>query len=326
MSKEENKEDMEALKKELDEVKKHLATVIAKEKSAMEPKVVFTPRERKLTKFSGQKDCEQTVEEFIDEVELLLRTRPTSSEEKVDFILSHLEGPAREELRYRSASEKKTPATVLGILREVFGEKSTISELLSDFYQCRQKEGQSLQEYSHDLMNKLSKVCKRDPKAVQDRDKAIRSQFAENVREPWLKRDLKKRLRDHPDLAFNDIREEVGRNKIQDAWDASKYIIIKRIDPNKHVHLVEPSEGGERRIENRMNIKPCVLVNNDFENERRESKGQRLRNSIQCPSNEESDNESDEDDPIAIGYEGSQPLDSARSNAGTHSNLHHLPR
>ncbi|CAC5370521.1 unnamed protein product [Mytilus coruscus] len=119
----------------------------------------------------------------------------------------------------------------------------------------------------------------------------------------------------------------IGRNKIQDAWDARKYIIIKRIDPNKHVYLVEPLEGGERRIENRMNIKPCVLVNNAFENERRESKGQRLRNSIQCSSNEESDNESDEDDPIAIGYEGSQPLRrSARSNAGTHSNVHHLPR
>ncbi|CAC5411784.1 unnamed protein product [Mytilus coruscus] len=82
MSKEGNKEDMEALKIELDEVKKHLATVIAKEKSAMEPKVVFTPRERKLTKFSGQKDGEQTVEEFIDEVELLLRTRPTSKKKQ----------------------------------------------------------------------------------------------------------------------------------------------------------------------------------------------------------------------------------------------------
>ncbi|CAC5412085.1 unnamed protein product [Mytilus coruscus] len=119
----------------------------------------------------------------------------------------------------------------------------------------------------------------------------------------------------------------IGRNKIQDAWDARKYIIIKRIDPNKHVYLVEPLDGGERRIENRMNIKPCVLVNNDLENERREYKGHRLRNSIQCPSNEESDNESDEDDPVAIGYEGSQPLRcSARSNAGTHSNVHHLPR
>ncbi|CAC5426113.1 unnamed protein product [Mytilus coruscus] len=119
----------------------------------------------------------------------------------------------------------------------------------------------------------------------------------------------------------------IGRNKIQDAWDARKYIIIKRIDPNKHVYFVEPLDGGERRIENRMNIKPCVLVSNDLENERRESKGQRLRNSIQCPSNEESDNESHEDDPIAIGYEGSQPLRrSARSNVGTHSNVHHLPR
>ena len=36
----------------------------------------------------------------------------------------------------------------------------------------------------------------------------IRNQFAENVRGPWLRRDIKKEIRDHPDLTFTDIREE----------------------------------------------------------------------------------------------------------------------
>jgi len=203
-------EEVEALKKELDEVKKRLATVIAKDIKVVEPKVVFTPRERKLDKFSGQKDSGRSVEEFIDEVELLLRTRPTSNEEKVDFIISHLEGAAREELRYRPSTEKKTPEAVLGTLREVFGERSTISELLSDFYQCKQKDGQSLQDFSHDLMSKIDKVCKKDSKAIKDLNAAIRNQFAENVKESWLRRDLKKRIREHPGLAFSDVREEAA--------------------------------------------------------------------------------------------------------------------
>ena len=50
------------------------------------------------------------------------------------------------------------PGAVLKILKDVFGERSTLSELLSDFYQCRQKEKQSLQDYSHELMNKLDKI------------------------------------------------------------------------------------------------------------------------------------------------------------------------
>lgn len=199
--------DVESIQKELEEVKKRLATVIAKDRAPVEPKVIFAPRERKLQKFSGQKD-DRSVEEFIEETELLLKSRPTQDEEKVDFIISHLEGPAKEELRYRTASDKKTPGAVLKILKDVFGERSTLSELLSDFYQCRQKEKQSLQDYSHDLMNKLDKIHKKDPKAIKDRDVAIRNQFAENVRGPWLRRDLKKRIRDHPDLTFTDIREE----------------------------------------------------------------------------------------------------------------------
>lgn len=52
----------------------------------------------------------------------------------------------------------------------------------------------------------------------------------------------------------------VGRNKIQDDWDSRKYVVVKRVDPEKHVYLVQPLYGkGEKRIENRMNIKPYTL-------------------------------------------------------------------
>jgi hypothetical protein len=55
--------DVESIQKELEEVKKRLATVIAKDRAPVEPKVIFAPRERKLQKFSGQKD-DRSVEEY----------------------------------------------------------------------------------------------------------------------------------------------------------------------------------------------------------------------------------------------------------------------
>ncbi|KAK3107619.1 hypothetical protein FSP39_018455 [Pinctada imbricata] len=110
-------EKVKSLEKELSEMKLRLAKVIATEPT--EPKVVFTPRERKIEKFSGRKD-KQTVDEFIEDIELTLKTRPTSDDEKVNFIISHLEGPAREEIRYRPPTDKKKPRDVLEILREVF--------------------------------------------------------------------------------------------------------------------------------------------------------------------------------------------------------------
>jgi hypothetical protein len=44
-------------------------------------------------------------------------------------VVGHLEGPAKEELRYCTASDKKTPGAVLKILKDVFGERLTPSEL-----------------------------------------------------------------------------------------------------------------------------------------------------------------------------------------------------
>ncbi|CAC5373747.1 unnamed protein product [Mytilus coruscus] len=199
--------DVNALKKELDDVKLRLAKVIAC-KETVEPKVVFTREKRKLEKFSVRKADSQTLEEFIEDVDLTIKSRPTSEEEKVNFIISLPEGPAKEEIRYRPLSEKKTTKSVLSILREVFGERGTISELLSDFYICRQTENQTLQEFSHILMCKLDKICKRDHKCITDRDIVLRNQFAENVRPTWLKRELKKRIRGTHTISFNDIREE----------------------------------------------------------------------------------------------------------------------
>ncbi|CAC5375532.1 unnamed protein product [Mytilus coruscus] len=161
--------DVNALKKELDDVKLRLAKVIAC-KETVEPKVVFTPRERKLEKFSGRKADSQTLEEFIEDVDLTIKVGPPQRKKKVNFIISLLEGPAKEEIR--------------------------------------QTENQTLQEFSHILMCKLDKICKRDHKCITDRDIVLRNQFAENVRPTWLKRELKKRIRGTHKISFNDIREE----------------------------------------------------------------------------------------------------------------------
>ena len=59
-------------------------------------------------------------------------------------------------------------------------------------YQCMQKDGQSLQDFSHDMMSKIDKLIKKDSKAIKDLNAAIPNQFAENVKEAWLRRDLKK--------------------------------------------------------------------------------------------------------------------------------------
>ena len=55
---------------------------------------------RKVEKFSGKPGHGVSVYEF-EEMTRLLKTRPTPQEEQVDFVLSHLEEPAKEEIRFR---------------------------------------------------------------------------------------------------------------------------------------------------------------------------------------------------------------------------------
>ena len=56
---------------------------------------VYIPRERQIVPFSGDPGKDgQTVDEFIDEVERVIRGRGLNTEDQVDFILSHLRGSA----------------------------------------------------------------------------------------------------------------------------------------------------------------------------------------------------------------------------------------
>lgn len=146
--------------------------------------------------------------EIVEEFQRVLKSRPTNIEEQVDFLISHLEGPAKEEIRYRPSSKKNTPQKILVILKEAFGERATTSELMAEFYQSSQDPYETFRDFSHTLMKKLDNVLRLDDSYVSDKDKLLQNQFSENVANTWLKRELKKIIRARPTITFTDIGEE----------------------------------------------------------------------------------------------------------------------
>ena len=101
------------------------------------------------------------------------------------------------------------------------------------------------------------------------------------------------------------IRNRVqGRNKIQDKWNSLQYQVIKCLDADRHVYLIEPiDKSGQPRVENRTNLQVCKFK-----------------------PQTDSDSSSDED-PIAVGYNGYRQLRrSNRTNFGEHSNVYNEPR
>lgn len=79
---------------------------------------------------------------------------------------------------------------------------------MTEFYQCKQDNLETLRDFSHKLMKKLDRVLRLDNSYVTDKDKLLRNQFRENVTDTWLKRELKKIIRARPTITFTDIREE----------------------------------------------------------------------------------------------------------------------
>lgn len=170
-------------------------------------------QERKVKKFNGKAVNDtsfyEKVEEFIAETNAIFETRKMTTPEKVEFILTHLEGPAREEIRLYPKTDQNDPKKLLDILKKEFGEKHSLPELFKIFYNRKQKDEESLREYSHALSSLFERIIQKSP-SPSDRpsDITVRDQFVNNVKDHLLRKELKKLVRSNPLVSFLDVREE----------------------------------------------------------------------------------------------------------------------
>ncbi|XP_078367332.1 uncharacterized protein LOC144651271 [Oculina patagonica] len=214
----------------------------AKEIGTKQKQIVVFPRDKKIKNFTGKKtEGDQPVEDFIEELRTTFEAREMTSPEKVDFIMSHLDGPAKEEIRMYSKKERSNPDFLLDVLAQAFGEKWSSSQLLKMFYERKQKENETLRGYSYSLNELLKRATKADPKAVPDPEKTLRDQFADNVRDPFLRKELKKFIRERQP-PFLDLREEALR------WSEEEerpQRIMPRPQPSQEVVADIPDESSQ---------------------------------------------------------------------------------
>ena len=143
----------------------------------------------------------------IMEVKTTFEAREMASAERVDFIMSHLEGPAKKEVQMYSKKDRSNPDFLLDVLAQAFGEKRSSSQFLKLFYEQRKKESEKLQAYLYSFNELLKNATKADPKTAPDPEKTLQDRFADNVRDPFLQKELKKFIR-KCNPSFLDLREE----------------------------------------------------------------------------------------------------------------------
>lgn len=166
------------------------------------------PRERHISPFSGDIDKDRRgVDEFLEEAERVISARNQSAPEQFDFVMSLLRGSALDEVRLRKA-DGDVVKDLFSYLKDAFGDKRSASQLLQNFYNCKQKEGEDIRDFSHALSQAFSCVLKQHPKSVANEKTVLRDQFVEGVRDLSLRRELKKYVRDNPTSTLIEVREE----------------------------------------------------------------------------------------------------------------------
>lgn len=155
---------------------------------------VIVPRERKIRKFFGEEtiDGDYKLEDFIEEV----KTRQSVSPgEEVQFVLDHLGGEAKKEVR-SCGKGWKTAEDLCKILRDAFGEQRSLPTLLADFIDRRQGGREAVRSYSNDLFTRFSilRAKQKEVGRVEMAEEVLVDQFVDGLHDRGLVLELKRQM------------------------------------------------------------------------------------------------------------------------------------
>ncbi|XP_042071311.1 uncharacterized protein LOC121812643 [Haplochromis burtoni] len=177
--------------------------------AAVTERLVVVPRDRKCPMFNGRTGI--NIAEWVEEVQACMRARHLSVADQAFFIFDHLEGEAREEIKFRPNLERGDPARVLTILKELYGNAQSYVTLQQAFFSRRQREGETLQEFSLALMALMEQVKQSAPDGMRNAEVLLRDQFVEHVVDSGLRRELKQYVRRVPTATLLEVRGEAIR-------------------------------------------------------------------------------------------------------------------
>lgn len=172
-------------------------------------RLIFVPRDRKCSIFRGRTGI--GLSEWMEEVQACMRARRLSPSDQAFFLFDHLEGEARDEIKYRSDAERGDPASILAILRELYGCAESYVALQAAFFAKKQQESETLLEFSLSLIGLMERVKQCAPVAMPNAETLLRDQFVEHVLDSSLRRELKQFVRRQPNSTLLDVRAEAIR-------------------------------------------------------------------------------------------------------------------
>ena len=203
---------MEALQEQVKVLAAKLEEMKTAEKGKTStPKVVVVPRDRG-TKLAGRptSDKDPEVREWAEDMRRL--TKDMSDEEGAQLVLDHLTGGARAEIRLCPPSERSTAERIIERILQTYECYETPSTRWEDFYGRRQRGGESIQEFSLNLLKLLRKVEIASPESsplLDNKDAILNERFSSGLADAALRREVRRYVQENPNLKFADLRSKV---------------------------------------------------------------------------------------------------------------------
>lgn len=187
-----------------EELKEKITSLEKQLKSAEESstKLVYA-RDRKFPILSKTEDFS----DWIENIEKHVNLRYKKEEEKVMFLMEHLDTVSKLEVKFRCKIDKATLSEIVKILKDIHQPSESLVVLQQNFYSRNQHHGESLETYATELMKQLTRITDEDPKLYKDKDKIIKEKFAEGIENIALRRELKRLNDERPSLQFWELRK-----------------------------------------------------------------------------------------------------------------------
>ncbi|XP_076463335.1 uncharacterized protein LOC143295496 [Babylonia areolata] len=164
----------------------------------------------KLPTFSGE-ETGREVDDFIWEARMILHLQPLDDATASLWLISALAGRARQQIVRLPATEVDTPAKILTLLEENWGEQRDTTDLATAFFTRQQQSKETITVYASHLRYLWTKVNKAEDGMMQVPATILRDAFARGLQPAALRRDVRRFIRDHPDTTFEAAKKEAQR-------------------------------------------------------------------------------------------------------------------
>ena len=186
---------------------------------------VSAPPTRKLRMFSGRTS---ELHYWIGEARSILPS--VSSANRLSFFIAHLDGPAREEVRYAPRDEKDCIDKIFTLLVSAFGENRFNAQLKRGLYDRVQGSRENVRELSRAFLE----ISEGSTDKADSKDNMLIGVFCENLLEPQIKREIKRLVWTDPKISFGALRSEAIQLEEDGLSGPNRSVRVREVHEPRH--------------------------------------------------------------------------------------------